>query len=108
MKKRFSRKVDTFMVNTTLKMYNMLEDYTNNSVIVGGDLINALEDNVDYNDPELFFYCVIDRTYMNVEDLIMFCLDAESDTEYEFEITWKKDIAWVERIRDTKIASLLA
>lgn len=107
MKKRFSRKVDTFMVNTTIKMYNMLEDYINNSVIVGGDLINALEDDVDYNDPKLFFYCVIDKTYMNIEDVINFCLDA-GDTEYEFQIAWKPDNFWTEMIRDTKIASLLA
>jgi hypothetical protein len=115
MKKRFSKKVDTFMINTTLKMYLLLEDYINNHVITGDSMVYRLDnmddddDNaIDYNDPELFFYCVIDKTYVSIEEMIEFIYNADSDTEYEFEINWKKDEAWTEMIRENKINNILS
>jgi hypothetical protein len=113
MKKRFSKKVDTFIVYTTIKMYNILEDYINNHVIIADDIVSCLDnmddDNeIDYNDAELFFYCDTDKTYVSIEEMIKFIYSNDSDTEYEFEIFWKKDTYWTEMIRENKINNILS
>ena len=114
MKKRYSRKVDTFIVYTTTKMYNILADYIKNHVIIADDIVCCLDNTddafeaIDYKDPELFFYCDTDKTYVSIEEMIEFIYSNDSDTEYEFEIFWKKDNYFTEIIRDQKINNILS
>jgi hypothetical protein len=114
MKKRYSRKVDTFRFHTTLKMYNILEDYMKDDVITADNMVICFDNTddaveaIDYNDPELFFYCDTDKTYVSIEEIIEFIYKNDSDTEYEFEIFWKKDNYFTEMIRDQKINNILS
>lgn len=111
MKKRFTRTIETFQVEMTLKMYQIFDDYINysndNRTLSGSNIICVLEDNVDYNDPDLFFYCPEDRSFLGVEDIIKFCYEVSSDIEYEFEVDWRKGIVFTEMVRDKKISLLL-
>jgi len=114
MKKRFSRKVDTFRFYTTLKMYNILEDYMSGDVITGDNMVVCFDNTddaveaIDYKDPELFFYCDTDKTYVSIEEIIEYIYNNDSDTEYEFEIFWRKDNYWTEMIREQKINNILS